>query len=102
MPCAIRRRPRPATACALLQSLAQRGLRRVLIEGGGITISHFLQAGLLDRLHVMVAPLLLGSGRRTLTLPEIKSLQSALRPRCRSYALGEDRLYDLDLRHPAG
>jgi riboflavin-specific deaminase-like protein len=91
-----------ATACALLQSLAQRGLRRVLIEGGGITISHFLQAGLLDRLHVMVAPLLLGSGRRTLTLPEIKSLHSALRPRCRSYALGEDRLYDLDLRHLAG
>lgn len=91
-----------ATVRALLQQLARHGLRRVLVEGGGITISHFLQAGLLDRLHVTVAPLLLGSGRRTLVLPEIKSLQSALRPRCRSYALGEDRLYDLDLRHSVG
>lgn len=90
-----------ATAQALLQQLARHGLRRILVEGGGITISHFLEAGLLDRLHVMVAPLLLGSGRRTLRLPAPKTLQDALRPRCRSYPLGADRLYDLDLRHGA-
>ena len=73
-------------------------LRRVLVEGGGITVSRFLQAGLLDRLHVTVAPLLIGSGRAALTLPAIETLAQALRPRCRHFHLGEDVLFDLDLR----
>lgn len=76
---------------------AQR-LRRILVEGGGITVSRFLQAGLLDRLHVSVAPMLIGSGRPALTLPEIENLGQAIRPRCRHFRLGDDILFDLDLR----
>lgn len=87
-----------AMARGLLGALAARGLRRVLVEGGGITVSHFVAAGLVDRLHLTIAPLLLGSGRSALMLPEIATLHEALRPTWRSYALGEDRLYDLDLR----
>ena len=83
---------------AILQALRDRGHRRVLIEGGGITVSRFLQAGTLDRLHVTVAPLLIGSGRPALTLDPIASLRQALRPRCRHFRLGEDILFDLDLR----
>ncbi|MGN8157424.1 RibD family protein [Salinisphaera sp. SWV1] len=83
---------------ALLDALAARGLHRVLIEGGGVTISRFIDAGCVDRLHTVVAPLLIGSGRPGLALAEIETLHEARRPRCRSYALGEDRLYDLDLR----
>jgi riboflavin-specific deaminase-like protein len=83
---------------AVLGALRARGLRRVLVEGGGVTVSRFLQAGLLDRLHVTVAPLLIGSGRPALTLPPIESLAEALRPRCRHVHLGEDLLFDLDLR----
>jgi riboflavin-specific deaminase-like protein len=83
---------------AVLEALRARGLRRVLVEGGGVTVSRFLQAGLLDRLHVTVSPLLIGSGRPALTLPPIGSLAEALRPRCRHVHLGEDLLFDLDLR----
>ena len=83
---------------AVLDALRAQGLRRVLVEGGGITVSRFLQAGLLDRLHVTVAPLLIGSGRAALTLPPIETLGQALRPRCRHFHLGEDVLFDLDLR----
>ena len=83
---------------AVLDALRARGLRRVLVEGGGVTVSRFLQAGLLDRLHVTVAPLLIGSGRLALTLPPIATLAQALRPRCRHFHLGEDLLFDLDLR----
>ena len=83
---------------AVLDALRDQGLRRVLVEGGGITVSRFLQAGLLDRLHVTVAPLLIGSGRAALTLPPIATLAEALRPRCRHFYLGEDVLFDLDLR----
>ena len=83
---------------AVLDALRAQGLRRILVEGGGITVSRFLQAGLLDRLHVCVAPLLIGSGRPALTLPEIGNLGQAIRPRCRHFHLGEDVLFDLDLR----
>jgi diaminohydroxyphosphoribosylaminopyrimidine deaminase / 5-amino-6-(5-phosphoribosylamino)uracil reductase len=83
---------------ALLAALRDRGCRRVLVEGGGITVSRFLAAGVVDRLHVTVAPLILGSGRPALTLPPIDSLDQALRPRCRYVQLGADMLFDLDLR----
>lgn len=82
----------------LLAALAERGLRRVLVEGGGVTISRFIDAGCVDRLHTVVAPLLIGSGRPGLALAEIKTLHEARRPVCRSYPMGADRLYDLDLR----
>ena len=82
----------------IVQTLRGLGYRRLLIEGGGITISRFLQAGALDRLHVTVAPLLIGSGRPALTLDPILSLQQALRPPCRHFSLGDDILFDLDLR----
>jgi len=82
----------------VLRMLREAGYRRVLIEGGGITVSRFMQAGVVDRLHVTVAPLLIGSGRSALTLTAIQSLDEALRPRCRHFRLGEDILFDLDLR----
>ena len=81
----------------VLQMLRDEGYRRVLIEGGGITVSRFVQAGVVDRLHVTVAPLLIGSGRPALTLTTIASLDQALRPACRHFRLGEDILFDLDL-----
>jgi diaminohydroxyphosphoribosylaminopyrimidine deaminase / 5-amino-6-(5-phosphoribosylamino)uracil reductase len=89
----------PAT---LLQALAARGLGRVLVEGGGLTVSRFLQAGVLHRLHLMVAPMLIGSGRPGVCLPPITSLDAALRPRCRVFACGADSLFDLALDGAAG
>ena len=82
----------------IVDALRARGLRRLLIEGGGITVSRFLQAGALTRLHVAVAPMLLGSGRPALTLPPITALDDALRPSCRTFHLGDDVLFDFDLR----
>ena len=82
----------------VLEALRARGLRRVLVEGGGVTVSRFLQAGLLDRLHLTVAPILMGSGRPAITLPPIETLDQALRLRCRHVPLGDDLLFDLDLR----
>jgi diaminohydroxyphosphoribosylaminopyrimidine deaminase/5-amino-6-(5-phosphoribosylamino)uracil reductase len=87
---------------ALLDTLRARGLRRILVEGGGVTVSRFLQAGLLDRLHLTVAPVLIGSGRPSITLDPIGSLDQAIRPRWRRFPLGEDVLYDLDLRASRG
>lgn len=86
---------------ALLASLHARGLTSVFVEGGGSTVSRFLEAGLLDRLHVAIAPLVLGSGRPGLTLPARESIAECLRPTHRVFTMGGDVLFDCDLRAAA-
>ncbi|MCK8783181.1 RibD family protein [Roseomonas sp. NAR14] len=71
----------------LLRRLAARGLTRIMVEGGGVTVSRFLAAGCLDRLHVTVAPLLLGSGRPAFTLPPALHVADGLRLRWRVFPL---------------
>ncbi len=79
---------------AVVAALAERGLTWLFIEGGGVTVSRFLAAGALDRLQIAVAPVILGSGRPSLQLPEIGDLAAALRPRVRFFALGTDMLVE--------
>jgi riboflavin-specific deaminase-like protein len=80
----------------LLAALRRRGLSRIFIEGGALTISHFLRAQLLHRLQLTVAPVTLGPGP---ALP-----QHALSPkhlpdlgRTRRFMLGDDTLFDTEL-----
>lgn len=90
---------------AILDALFARGLRRVLIEGGARTISHFLAAGCLDRLHVMVAPLILGSGLPSFALPPVARVTDALRVPIHTHRIHDEVLFDCDLsgqRGPAG
>ncbi len=82
----------------LLDALSARGIRRIFIEGGGETVSSFLEAGLLDRLHLAVAPLIIGSGRPAIRLTERDRLGDCLRPPAHVYRMGEDVLYDFALR----
>jgi riboflavin-specific deaminase-like protein len=83
---------------ALLATLRARGLHSVFVEGGGTTVSRFLEAGLLDRVQIAIAPLVTGSGRRGLTLPARDRIAECLRPRHRVFAMGGDVLFDCDLR----
>ncbi len=84
---------------AILAVLAGLGLRRVLIEGGAFTVSRFIEAGAVDRLHLLVAPVILGSGKPGIALPPIDRVSEAMRPRIRVVPLeGGDVLFDCDLR----
>ena len=84
---------------AVLRALRERGLSRIFIEGGGITISRFLQARALDRLQIAIAPKIIGSGTPALQLPPIDEMTEAITAaRCRRFALGADMLFDCDLR----
>ncbi|MEO1206109.1 MAG: RibD family protein [Pseudomonadota bacterium] len=84
---------------AVVQRLFDEGYRTLLIEGGAATVSAFLQAGALDRLHVLVAPVLIGSGTSGLTLPGIDKISEAQRPKCETHAFEDgDVLFDCDLR----
>ncbi|WP_333779740.1 RibD family protein, partial [Falsiroseomonas oryzae] len=82
---------------ALLRALAARGLRRIFVEGGGRTVSAFLAAGCLDRLHLTVAPVILGSGIAAFSLPEAARIGDGLRFAWRVWPLGEDILCDVAL-----
>lgn len=81
----------------LLAGLADRGLRVILVEGGGITVSRFLAQDLLHRLQIAIAPVIIGSGRQGLQLPEVLVLSDCLRPSFRHHTMGPDVLWDLDL-----
>jgi diaminohydroxyphosphoribosylaminopyrimidine deaminase / 5-amino-6-(5-phosphoribosylamino)uracil reductase len=78
----------------ILHELRAHGLKRIFIEGGGVTVSRFLQARALDRLHVAVAPIVIGSGRPAFSLPAIECLDDATRLRWRSICMGDDVLFD--------
>jgi diaminohydroxyphosphoribosylaminopyrimidine deaminase/5-amino-6-(5-phosphoribosylamino)uracil reductase len=82
---------------AILAALAERGLRRILIEGGADTVSRVLAAGCLDRLHLIVAHIVLGSGRVGLALPEIQRADQALRASMHVHRLDDEVLIDCDL-----
>jgi len=88
----------PVCPAHILAVLADFGLHKIFIEGGGVTVSSFLNAQLLDRLHVMVAPMIIGSGRPAFTLPDIDQLDEALRPKATMVNLGSDMLFALEFK----
>ncbi|HEY0182298.1 MAG TPA: RibD family protein [Rhodopila sp.] len=76
------------------------GMRRILVEGGADTISRFINAGAVYRLHVLVAPIILGSGRPGLELAPITFVAQAMRPAAAMHVFPDgDVLFDCDLRH---
>jgi len=85
-------------AAELMALLRARGCSRVFVEGGGVTVSMFLEANLLDRLHIAIAPLLIGDGRPAIRFPLNLSLGDCPRPDYRVFRMGGDVLFDCDLR----
>jgi riboflavin-specific deaminase-like protein len=83
---------------AVLAALNARGCIAIFVEGGGVTVSAFLAAGLVDRLHVTVAPVVIGAGRPGLRLPAIGPAPDARPPAHRVFRMGADLLFDFDLR----
>jgi len=83
----------------IVDALFERGLKRLLIEGGARTISQFIDADAVDRLHVLVAPVIIGSGKIGLDLEPIDSLSAAKRPDTHAYVLdGGEVLFDCNMR----
>ncbi len=87
---------------AIFAALRAAGLDTLLVEGGGITISRCLEAGLLSRLQVAVSPLLIGGGPQGLTmLRPTERLADAIRPETRVFSLGSDVVFDCALTEAA-
>jgi riboflavin-specific deaminase-like protein len=90
-----------ASVAGLVRELRGRGCHRIFVEGGGVTVSAFLESDLLDRLHVAIAPLIIGSGRPAIRLAARDALRDCRRPRYRAFRMGGDVLFDCDPRHAA-
>jgi diaminohydroxyphosphoribosylaminopyrimidine deaminase/5-amino-6-(5-phosphoribosylamino)uracil reductase len=87
-----------ADAEAGLRSLAERGVASVLVEGGGVLAARLLVRGLVDRIYLITAPILLGAGGR----PAFDGLADVAIDVARRWkvvgrhALGDDTLLVLD------
>ena len=77
---------------ALLGALFEWGLTGVLVEGGPATISHFVRARLIDRLHIFLAPKLLGAGTNWCQDVGVTTLAGAIQ-----FELKETRVFGPDL-----
>jgi riboflavin-specific deaminase-like protein len=84
-------------ASVVLRELRARGCQRIFVEGGGVTVSMFLEANLLDRLQIAIAPLLIGDGRPAIRLPARTALSDCHRPRYRVFRMGTDVLFDCEI-----
>jgi diaminohydroxyphosphoribosylaminopyrimidine deaminase / 5-amino-6-(5-phosphoribosylamino)uracil reductase len=78
------------TAESVAKSLGERGVQRVLIEGGPTVLSSFLAAGIVDEMHWLLAPVTLGAG------PLAPPFDHTL-PQATVKALGEDVLMSVAL-----
>lgn len=87
----------PGGVAELLALLRARGCARVFVEGGGVTVSAFLAADLLDRLQLAIAPVLIGDGRPAIRLTPQARLRDCLRPGYRVFRMGGDVLFDCEL-----
>jgi diaminohydroxyphosphoribosylaminopyrimidine deaminase / 5-amino-6-(5-phosphoribosylamino)uracil reductase len=86
--------PRVAKALAALHA---RGLKLLFVEGGGVTVSRFWSQGCLNRLHLALAPLIIGNGRPGLRFAGSPVLGECARPAFSVVPMGQDQLWDLDL-----
>ncbi|MGF1649701.1 MAG: RibD family protein [Hyphomicrobiaceae bacterium] len=98
----VRLEPRPDGRIAprdIVAALAERGFAKFLIEGGAATVSKFISDEAVDRLHVLVAPVIIGSGQAGLVFEPIDRISEALRPATRVFPFADgDVLFDCDLR----
>lgn len=87
------------TPGAIIAALHKHGLSRILVEGGADTLANFLDAQAIDLLHVLVAPIILGSGKAGFSLQPIDQLDEAIRPRTTVHLFNDgDVLFTCDLR----
>jgi riboflavin-specific deaminase-like protein len=85
----------------VVADLAGRGFRSVFVEGGAQVITSFLRRGLVHRMVVVTAPVIIGRGVEAIGDLGITTLDQALRPRrSRVRRLGTDRVWELMFDEP--
>lgn len=85
----------------VVADLADRGFGSIFVEGGAQVITSFLRKGLVHRMVVVTAPVIIGRGVEAIGDLGITTLAQALRPRrSRVRRLGTDRVWELIFDEP--
>lgn len=80
----------------IMEILTQKGVKTLFVEGGASIITSFLRKKMVDRLLVVTAPFILGSGIDAVGDLEITELSQALKPqRVNYWTLGDDHVSEL-------
>ena len=83
---------------SVMKTLAELGIASILVEGGKGVITSLLQGGLVNRMVVITAPLIIGKGIEGIGDLGITELKQAIRPSSWEIKqLGEDVVFDLRL-----
>ncbi len=80
---------------SLLEELGRRDVVTLLVEGGGVTLGSFFDAGLVDKVHAVIAPMIVGAADAPAAVAGVGAdrMADALRLReVRVERLGEDIL----------
>ncbi len=86
----------------ILNLLAALDLNSIYVEGGGGVITGFLSAGLVDRLVVVTAPIIIGDGIRAVGNLGVEQLSNAVRPKVLDHRhVGDESIYELSLTRSA-
>ena len=82
----------------ILSRLASRGLDSIYVEGGGRVITGFLSDGLVDRLVVVTAPIIIGNGVRAIGDLGVERLIDSIRPKVLGHRLiGDESVFELSI-----
>jgi riboflavin biosynthesis pyrimidine reductase len=80
----------------VLRNLNSLGASTVLVEGGSGVITRFLAEGLVRRMVVVIAPIIIGDGVQAVGDLAVSDLSRALRPSSRSVTtMGDDVVWEL-------
>jgi riboflavin-specific deaminase-like protein len=82
----------------LMKELAERGIASILVEGGAEVITALLKGGLVKRMVVITAPLIVGKGIEAIGDLGIIDLAKAIRPSsCEIKRIDKDVVFDMRL-----
>tara|TARA_B100001057_G_scaffold238364_1_gene238690 strand:- start:4750 stop:5532 length:783 start_codon:yes stop_codon:yes gene_type:complete len=82
-----------------LKNALLRNMKTIIyIEGGGKTISYFLNKNMLNRIHICLCPIILGGGRASFINNKYTKLTESKSYNPYHYEMGDDVLFDIKLR----
>lgn len=81
----------------LNKNLQGKDKQTIYIEGGGKTISYFMNKNILNKIHICLCPILLGGGRPSFITDKYIKLNDVKSYKPNHYQMGKDVLFDINL-----
>ena len=81
----------------LKKTLHDKGKQTIYIEGGGRTISYFMNKNILNKIHICLCPIILGGGRPSFVPDKYIKLNNQKSFKPNHYQMGNDILFDIKI-----